>query len=71
MSPYEIDPDLRDRRLATLVQLLEEAQALQTPAPLSHVEMHDWAHQCRNLLGTAVEAPRRKPKRTEDDPLLR
>ena len=71
MSQYEADPDLVQRRLATLVQLLEEAQSLQTSAPLTHVEMHDWAHQCRNLLGTATGAPRRKSKRTEDDPLLR
>ena len=64
MSQYSADPALVQRRLVTLVRLLEayagESIGVQ-PHMLTPDEAQEWARQCRNLITLPME----------DDPLLR
>ena len=49
-----IDPDLRKRRLATLIRLLEKGAADWRPrkGELTRQEMLDWSRQVTNLLNS-------------------
>jgi hypothetical protein len=68
MSQYAIDPELAQRRLRTLVRLLETEAGQQdarreNPAArklcgeLDSLEMREWARQCTNLLNGPVRTP--------------
>jgi len=56
MSQWAIDPELSERRLATLVRLLEDEASVQAkgqrskPGELDANEMRQWAKQCRNIM---------------------
>ena len=75
MSQWEIDPDLRDRRLAMLVRLLLDAANSPWLAdyPLTQREAGAWAHQCSNLLNAPAPKQRKATKPIEqmsDEELL-
>jgi hypothetical protein len=67
MSQWSIDPKLSQRRLATLVRLLEAEATLigkqgrtasVRPGELDANEMRQWARQCSNLLNAPASAPK-------------
>lgn len=62
MSQYAIDPELAQRRLKTLVRLLEEecVKRQSYMDQLTPLEMKEWARQCANLLNGPARAPTRK-----------
>jgi hypothetical protein len=64
MSQWSIDPKLSQRRLATLVRLLEaeatwigKGKQCQS-GELDANEMRQWARQCSNLLNAPATAPK-------------
>jgi hypothetical protein len=67
---WSVDPELSQRRLATLVRLLESeartASQSNKANELTPKEMLEWAHQCRNLIGTATRPARKAAKPLEE-----
>lgn len=76
MSRWAIDPGLSERRLATLVRLLEEEATLigkqgrtapVRPGELDANEMRQWARQCTNLLNTLPSQPKPIEQMTDEE----